>query len=89
MEKVFASRAKLIEVRWNSAFGRDKKESNVTLQYNTIVIHTNEHTACFPANKWKFDKTHIHCSVSLSEAMFYVAKSQLLYMECPSNKRKI
>lgn len=79
----------IIELRWNSAFGRDKKESNVTLQYNTIVIHTNEHTACFPANKWKFDKTHIHCSVSLLEVMFYVAKSQLLCMECPSNKRKI
>ena len=48
----------------------------------------------FPAHKWGFDKMDPHCSVALSKSNVFlliycklktnfIAKSQLLYMDCP------
>ena len=48
----------------------------------------------FPADKWRFDTTNPHSSVALSKSNVFlfiycklktnfIAKSQLLYMECP------
>lgn len=33
------------------------------------MLLSNERTACFPADKWRFDKTDPHCSVALSEVI--------------------
>lgn len=33
------------------------------------MLLSNERTACFPADKWRFDKTDQHCSVALSEVI--------------------
>ena len=56
----------------------------------------------FPADKWRFDKTDLHCSVALSKSNVvlliycklkknFITKNQLLYMRCPltrEHKRK-
>ena len=53
----------------------------------------------FPADKWRFDKTNPHSSVPLSKSnvfwliycklkINFVAKSQLLYMECPLTRER-
>ena len=53
----------------------------------------------FPADKWRFDKTNPHSSVPLSKSnvfwliylklkIYFVAKSQLLYMECPLTRER-
>ena len=51
----------------------------------------------FPADKLRFDKVDPHCSIALSKSSVFlliycklttnfIAKSQLLYMECPLTK---
>ena len=48
----------------------------------------------FPADKWRFDKKNLHCSVALSKSNLFlliycklktnfIAKGQLLYVGCP------
>ena len=62
------------------------------------MFHWVAHNSKFPADKWRFDKTDSHCSVSLSKSNVFlliyckfktnlIAKSQLLYMACPLTRK--
>ena len=53
----------------------------------------------FPANKWRFDKADLHCSVALSKSNVFlliccklktnfIGLSQLLYMGCPLTRER-
>ena len=53
----------------------------------------------FPADKWRFNKTDLHCSVFLAKSNVlllicckfktnFIANSQLLYMGCPLTRER-
>lgn len=72
-----------------------EKQSGLQLTgecYVGLLLMSNEQTACFHADKWRFHKTDTCCCAALSMVIFllickfktaFIPKSQLLFMGCP------